>query len=301
MNFVENYQPPAPSTDKKKKKKKKQEEQQEIVEEVPQPTTTTTPSEPQESFSVADLKQARAKIGDFGNACWTNLKFSEEVQTRQYRSPEVIMGCNYTTAIDVWSCACLAFELATGDYMFDPKDTGNENSRDEDHLAQMIELLGDYPDNLKSSGKKAHLFFKKNGSLMHIKDLESWPLKEVLQSKYKFSLVDAEAFSAFLLPMLQYDPTKRATADRCLSHAFLQNIAQDFELVLPNSEDTDASDVSDDDNEGGSTKKKDEEEEEPEKKAQFLENDKMLATIAPPTFDMSNLTFSFASFELNDK
>ena len=31
------------------------------------------------------------KIVDFGNACWTHKHFTDDIQTRQYRSPEV--GC----------------------------------------------------------------------------------------------------------------------------------------------------------------------------------------------------------------
>jgi serine/threonine protein kinase len=29
------------------------------------------------------------KIVDFGNACWTDRQFSDNIQTRQYRAPEV--------------------------------------------------------------------------------------------------------------------------------------------------------------------------------------------------------------------
>lgn len=29
------------------------------------------------------------KIVDFGNACWTHTHFNEDIQTRQYRAPEV--------------------------------------------------------------------------------------------------------------------------------------------------------------------------------------------------------------------
>ena len=35
---------------------------------------------------------------------------------------------------DIWSLACMVFELATGDYLFDPK-ASDEYPRDEDHLA----------------------------------------------------------------------------------------------------------------------------------------------------------------------
>ena len=34
------------------------------------------------------------KIVDFGNACWTHKHFTDDIQTRQYRSPEVkILVC----------------------------------------------------------------------------------------------------------------------------------------------------------------------------------------------------------------
>jgi serine/threonine protein kinase len=39
----------------------------------------------------------------------------------------------------------MAFELATGDYLFDPHNGSNGDSfysRDEDHLAHIVELLG---------------------------------------------------------------------------------------------------------------------------------------------------------------
>ena len=37
----------------------------------------------------------------------------------------------------------MAFELATGDYLFEPHSSA-EYTRDEDHLAHVIELLGGY-------------------------------------------------------------------------------------------------------------------------------------------------------------
>lgn len=60
------------------------------------------------------------------------------------RSPEVILGAKYSTHIDMWSLACMIFELVTGDLLFDPR-SGEGYERDEDHLAQFIELLGRMP------------------------------------------------------------------------------------------------------------------------------------------------------------
>lgn len=125
------------------------------------------------------------KLCDLGNACWAQEHFTDDIQTRQYRSPEVcrsapfvealllhrhssacsivdrffaefgaavpiafasfrlllfflvsqvIIRAGYDCTADVWSFACMVFELVTGDYLFDPKSTGDFD-RDEDHLA----------------------------------------------------------------------------------------------------------------------------------------------------------------------
>lgn len=70
------------------------------------------------------------KLVDFGNACWTYKQFTNDIQTRQYRCPEVLLGSKYSTPVDMWSFACICFELATGDVLFDPH-SGDNYDRDE--------------------------------------------------------------------------------------------------------------------------------------------------------------------------
>lgn len=64
--------------------------------------------------SLFSREGAEYKIVDLGNGCWTNRHFSCDIQTRQYRSPEVLIGAGYDVSADVWSLACLVFELVTG-------------------------------------------------------------------------------------------------------------------------------------------------------------------------------------------
>ncbi|XP_053705583.1 SRSF protein kinase 1-like isoform X1 [Synchiropus splendidus] len=162
----------------------------------------------------------KVKIADLGNACWVHKHFTEDIQTRQYRSLEVLIGAGYSTPADIWSTACMAFELATGDYLFEPH-SGEDYSRDEDHLALMIELLGKIPRHYALSGKYSQEYFTKRGDLKHITKLKPWGLLEVLVDKYEWPHQEAECFADFLLPMLELIPEKRATATECLHHPWL--------------------------------------------------------------------------------
>uniref|UniRef100_A0AAY4BHE3 non-specific serine/threonine protein kinase n=1 Tax=Denticeps clupeoides TaxID=299321 RepID=A0AAY4BHE3_9TELE len=198
-----------------------------------------------------NAEKITVKIADLGNACWVHKHFTEDIQTRQYRSLEVLIGSGYSTPADIWSTACMAFELATGEYLFEPH-SGEDYSRDEDHLALIIELLGKIPRHFALSGKfsqeyfsrRDHIaliiellgpvprklitggkyskdFFTKKGDLKHITKLKPWGLMEVLVDKYEWSREEAESFTDFLLPMLELVPEKRATAAECLRHPWL--------------------------------------------------------------------------------
>ncbi|KAL4226553.1 SRSF protein kinase 2 [Mactra antiquata] len=172
---------------------------------------------------VRELCEIPCKLADLGNACWTYHHFTEDIQTRQYRCLEVLIGAGYGTPADIWSTACMAFELATGDYLFEPHSGGEEYSRDEDHLAHIIELLGPIPRHLALSGKYSREFFNRKGELRNITKLKPWGLFEVLVEKYEWEPEEAKAFADFLTPMLEFDPEKRATAGESLIHPWLSS------------------------------------------------------------------------------
>ncbi|XP_069738825.1 SRSF protein kinase 3 [Phaenicophaeus curvirostris] len=162
----------------------------------------------------------RVKIADLGNGCWVHRHFTESIQTRQYRALEVLLGAGYGPPADIWSTACMAFELATGDYLFEPH-SGEDYSRDEDHLAHVIELLGEIPRHVALGGRYSREFFNRRGELRHIRHLRPWGLRAVLQEKYEWPRGAAAAFARFLRPMLAYEPARRATAAQCLRHPWL--------------------------------------------------------------------------------
>ncbi|XP_015203838.2 SRSF protein kinase 3 isoform X1 [Lepisosteus oculatus] len=197
-------------------------------------------------------EEIKVKIADLGSSCWVYKHFSDEIQTRQYRSLEVLIGSDYGPPADIWSTACMAFELVTGDSLFEPRagktysvEEGKQRGTDRcavletgeweilwhcflfvflllaDHLAHIIELLGKIPARVALSGKYSREYFTYKGDLRRIQVLRPWGIYEVLVEKYHLGLKEAALFADFLLCMLAFSPEQRATAVQCLRHPWL--------------------------------------------------------------------------------
>lgn len=61
--------------------------------------------------ALVDPKRSAIKLLDFGSSCRTGKTVHTYIQSRWYRSPEVLLGCGYGPAIDVWSAGCVLYEL----------------------------------------------------------------------------------------------------------------------------------------------------------------------------------------------
>ncbi|XP_075040298.1 SRSF protein kinase 3-like [Mixophyes fleayi] len=173
-------------------------------------------------FETGNADMLGVKIADLGSACWTYKPFSEEIQTQQYRALEVLLGSGYSTPADIWSTACMAFEMATSFYLFKPQ-AGEQFTRNDDHIACMIELLGRIPPKIAFSGKYSSTFFNKQGDLLRIPYLYPCGLYDTLVNRHKWQKNEALVFASFLLPMLDYTPERRATAEKCLGHPWLKH------------------------------------------------------------------------------
>lgn len=103
----------------------------------------------------------------------TDHNFEGVIQPVALRAPEVILGIRWDTPVDIWSAGCLVYpfwdttneiyELAVGYALFRPR-AGEACSLEEDHLAQMYEILGDFPKDFISKGKQSKKYFDENGS-----------------------------------------------------------------------------------------------------------------------------------------
>jgi serine/threonine-protein kinase SRPK3 len=112
------------------------------------------------------------------------------------------------------------FELITGDYLFDPQ-SGTKYGKDDDHIAQIIELLGPFPKSLCLSGKWSQEIFNRKGELRNIHRLRHWGLYEVLKEKYHLKDDESKKVQDFLSPMLELSPEKRANAGGMAGHEWM--------------------------------------------------------------------------------
>lgn len=73
--------------------------------------------------------QASVKLIDFGSSCSSSKTMYTYIQSRYYRSPEILLGLHYNTQIDIWSLGCVMAELFTGNPLFPGTSSQDQMSR----------------------------------------------------------------------------------------------------------------------------------------------------------------------------
>eukprot|EP00656_Telonema_subtile_P020228 TRINITY_DN2137_c0_g1_i3.p1 TRINITY_DN2137_c0_g1~~TRINITY_DN2137_c0_g1_i3.p1 ORF type:complete len:493 (-),score=100.94 TRINITY_DN2137_c0_g1_i3:170-1648(-) len=189
-----------------------------------------------ENIMVVDRKQTKINIIDFGSSCFGGEHGSTYIQSRFYRAPEVLIGCPYTTQIDMWSFGCILFELYTGRPLFNGKGP-------EDQLMKITTLLGLPPAAMLGS-RKFFLQGSKEGDR-----LEAQPKSVSFQDRFRaigyacisrrkrgdgVALADEIKtdttgrvtdegllqFIDLLTRCLELDPEKRLTPSKAMRHKF---------------------------------------------------------------------------------
>ena len=68
-----------------------------------------------ENILLKNPKRTAIKLIDFGSSCKIGHTMYPYIQSRFYRSPEVLLGLPYDEKIDMWSLGCILYELHVGD------------------------------------------------------------------------------------------------------------------------------------------------------------------------------------------
>ena len=125
------------------------------------------------------------KVSDFGSSKWVaEDKTVHQMQTLEYRAPEVVLGYSPDVGIDVWSVACTCYELLTGCFLFNPKACEGPLPQDAQHVALFMETVGPIPDAMVfGGGLHCHNYFDEYGRFVHGK-VQAVDLEDSIVSKY---------------------------------------------------------------------------------------------------------------------
>lgn len=112
-----------------------------------------------ENILFTDDAHTAVKIIDFGSACNDFKSGFNYVQSRFYRSPEVVLGLPYDQAVDMWSFGCILVELITGKPLFPAVD-------EHELLELFIVSIGMPPEEMINKCSKRKYFFDSNRTLI---------------------------------------------------------------------------------------------------------------------------------------
>lgn len=154
------------------------------------------------------------KIIDFGSSCLETEKVYTYIQSRFYRSPEVILGMNYAMAIDMWSLGCILAELYTGVPIF-PGENESEQ------LACIMEVLG-VPDNhLLARASRKKLFFDATGAPRPCVNAKGKRRRPGTRTLGQILKCNDELFIDFISKCLTFDPDRRMKPQPAMRHPWI--------------------------------------------------------------------------------
>ncbi|KAK4467782.1 hypothetical protein MN116_008709 [Schistosoma mekongi] len=106
-----------------------------------------------ENILLVNPKRSAIKVIDFGSSCHVHEKVYQYIQSRFYRSPEVLFNLDYGLGIDMWSLGCILVEMHTGEPLFC-------GANELEQLLQIIEVLGFPPVYMIEASPKLSTFFE---------------------------------------------------------------------------------------------------------------------------------------------
>lgn len=201
-----------------------------------------------ENILLKNLESPIIKIIDFGSACDERQTVYTYIQSRFYRSPEVLLGLPYSSAIDMWSLGCIVVELFLGLPLFPGSSEYNQ-------VCRIVDMLGLPPAWMLEMGKQAGEFFEKvqdefGRKSYRLKSLEQYsrehntkeqpskkyfqastleeiirsypmPRKNMKQSEIERELNNRVAFIDFVRGLLNINPLERWSPQQAKLHPFI--------------------------------------------------------------------------------
>ncbi|XP_076349715.1 dual specificity tyrosine-phosphorylation-regulated kinase 4-like [Tachypleus tridentatus] len=167
-----------------------------------------------ENILLKQRGSSSIKVIDFGSSCFVHQRVYTYIQSRFYRSPEVILGVPYGPAIDMWSLGCILAELYTGYPLFP-----GENEADQ--LASIMEIIGLPPAEILEIASRRRLFFDSKGNPRNVTNSKGKKRKPGSKALPSVLGCYDEMFVDFLSRCLNWNPELRINPDEALGHKWL--------------------------------------------------------------------------------
>ena len=171
-----------------------------------------------ENILWASVRRTNVRLTDYGCCCQVDHRLFEYVQTRYYRSPEIILGLSYGQEVDVWSFGCLIPELYTGKVLF--------KGEDEFEMMQLfMSVLGEPPPSFYENGTQKSYYF----------DDQNKPIVKP-NSRGVIHPISSNSISAILMQEAQNDPQVKGLIDLvelCLKWVPSERITMKELLIHP--------------------------------------------------------------------
>uniref|UniRef100_A0A7E4V1E4 Protein kinase domain-containing protein n=1 Tax=Panagrellus redivivus TaxID=6233 RepID=A0A7E4V1E4_PANRE len=220
-----------------------------------------TDIKPENIMFVNGAREFEIKLIDFGSAVVTDRPALEccYLQSRYYRSPEVLVRSEITAASDMFSVGCVLAEL----YIGYPLMAGNNEY---EQLRLIMEMVGPLPNNLIASGKSGTRFFnfyvgpdnnvmavlkseeqidrvsmfkerrKQCHNIRNLNELQYYKRPSHYDENSRIAIspeVERYQFADLLSRMLSTDPKRRANPATAKFHTFFSGIEPHFAMASP--------------------------------------------------------------------
>ncbi|CAD5213625.1 unnamed protein product [Bursaphelenchus okinawaensis] len=195
-----------------------------------------------ENVLLCNPKRSTIKIIDFGSSCQYDNRIYQYIQSRFYRSPEVLLGISYGRQIDMWSLGCILVELHTGEPLF-------PGHSEYDQMMRIVEVMGIPPAHMLNVSPKTKRFFTVNDKgeyfvrrsreakasyrppgTRRLHDILGVEIGGPLGRRYGeagHAVEDYTKFKDLITRMLDFNPVKRITAQEAVRHPFLYKSTSD--------------------------------------------------------------------------